>query len=96
MSSTMSAQSDTPERQVMGVQIGIADGQEGSCARVTSVGQLTGPTPHYGNPKDRADFFDLTTGELREANARLPAAGTYKTWRKIDPPDWALMHLAQV
>lgn len=60
-----------------------------SCARVTSVGPLTGPAPYYGNPKVRADVFDLASGKLREANAHLPAAGTYKTWRKIDPPDWA-------
>lgn len=60
-----------------------------SCARVTSVGPLTGPAPYYGNPKVHADIFDLTTGELREANARLPAAGTYKTWRLIDAPKWA-------
>lgn len=60
-----------------------------SCARVTSVGPFTGPAPYYGNPKVHADIYDLTTGELREANARLPAAGTYKTWRLIDPPAWA-------
>lgn len=42
---------------------------------------------HYSNPTVRADFFDLTTGELRKANARLPAAGTYMTSGKIDPPD---------
>lgn len=60
-----------------------------SCARVTSVGPLTGPAPYYGNPKVHADIYNLTTGELREANARLPAAGTYKTWRLIDAPIWA-------
>lgn len=60
-----------------------------SCARVMSVGPLTGPAPYYGNPKVHADIFDLTTGELRETNARLPAAGTYKTWRLIDAPEWA-------
>ncbi|MXP29917.1 hypothetical protein GRI58_13975 [Porphyrobacter algicida] len=67
-----------------------------AAARVTSIGQLTGFTTHYSNPTVRADFFDLGTGDLREANARLPAAGTYKTWRKLDPPDWTFMHLAQV
>jgi hypothetical protein len=60
-----------------------------SCARVTSVGPLAGTPPYYGNPKVHADIYDLTTGELREANARLPAAGTYKTWRMINPPPWA-------
>lgn len=60
-----------------------------SCARVTSVGPLTGAPPYYGNPKVYADVYDMQTGALREANARLPAAGTYKIWRKIDPPTWA-------
>ena len=59
-----------------------------SCARVTSVGPLTGPGPYYGNPKVYADIYDLATGTLREAHARLPAAGTYKTWRLIAPPPW--------
>lgn len=82
----------------MRVQIRIADVPGGCCARVTSVGALPVLRPitaYYGNPKVRADSFDLTTGELREANARLPAAGIYKTQRMIDPPDWALMCLAQ-
>lgn len=61
-----------------------------SCARVTSVGPLTGPAPYFGNPNVYADLYDLTSGELREANARLPAAGTYKTWRQIEPPAWAV------
>lgn len=61
-----------------------------SCARVTSIGQLTGPAPYYGNPEVHADIYDLTTGELHEANVRLPAAGTYKTWRFINPPPWAV------
>ena len=46
-----------------------------SCARVTSVGPLTGPEPYYGNPKVHADIYNLTTGELREANA--PARRQY-------------------
>lgn len=57
-----------------------------SCARVKSVGPFTGPAPYYGNPRVHADIYDLTTGELQEVNARLPAAGTYKTWRLIEPP----------
>lgn len=60
-----------------------------TCACVTSVGPLTGPAPYYGNPKVLADIHDMATGKLRESNARLPAAGTYKTWRLIDPPPWA-------
>jgi hypothetical protein len=60
-----------------------------TCARVTAVGPLTGPAPYYGNPKVYGDIYGLTTGELREPHARLPAAGTYKTWRLIEAPIWA-------
>lgn len=63
-----------------------------TCAQVTSVGELKGPPPYYGNPKVFADFYDLSSGELKESRARIPAAGTYKTWRQIDPPDWAEQH----
>jgi hypothetical protein len=33
------------------------------------------------------EITDATGGELREANARLSAAGNFKTRRQIDPPD---------
>lgn len=59
-----------------------------TCARVISIGPLSGPPPYYGNPRVFADIFDLTTGELKETNVRLPAAGTFKTWRQIDLPPW--------
>ena len=59
-----------------------------SCARVISVGDLTGLPPYYGNPKVLADILDRTTGEVKERGAKLSAPGTYKTWRQIDPPDW--------
>lgn len=60
-----------------------------SCAKVVEVGALTGPPPYYGNPKVYADIHDFTTGALVEARAKIPAAGTYKTWRLIDPPVWS-------
>lgn len=60
-----------------------------SCARVVWVGELRGTPPYFGNPVVLADVFDLKTGNLKERGARLPAAGTYKTWRQIDAPAWA-------
>lgn len=60
-----------------------------SCAQVVSVGEFKGPPPYYGNPKVLADIFDLATGELKERSTKLPVPGTYKTWRQIDPPEWA-------
>lgn len=59
-----------------------------SCARIVEVGPLKGPPPYYGNPKVYADIHDLTTGALIEARAKIPVPGTYKTWRRIDAPDW--------
>lgn len=62
---------------------------ENTCAKVTSVGPFKGPPPYFGNPKVFADIYDLKTGALRERGARIPAPGTYKTWRQIDPPAWS-------
>lgn len=62
---------------------------ENTCAKVTSVAPLKGPAPYYGNPAVLADIYDLTTGALKEASARIPVPGTYKTWRKIETPSWA-------
>lgn len=59
------------------------------CARVTSVGELRGPAPYFGNPTVLADLYDLQTGVLRDSAVKLPVPGTYKTWRKIEPPGWA-------
>lgn len=59
-----------------------------TCARVVDVGDIKGPAPYFGNPKVYADIYDHRTGELKEARARIPAAGTYKTWRLIDAPGW--------
>lgn len=60
-----------------------------TCAKVTSVGELKGKPPYYGNPKVLADIFDLQTGDLKEAGAVIPVPGTYKTWRRIQPPSWS-------
>ena len=59
-----------------------------TCARVIEVGEFKGPSPYFGNPKVYADIFDLRTGALKEAKARIPVPGTYKTWRLIDAPEW--------
>ena len=59
-----------------------------TCARVVRVGQMTKPGPYFGNPSVLMDVYSLQ-GELKEEAAALPVAGTYKTWRKIDPPEWA-------
>lgn len=60
----------------------------GTCARVVRVGALTAPGPYYGNPSVLMDVYSLD-GALKDAAAQLPVPGTYKTWRKIDAPDWA-------
>jgi hypothetical protein len=59
------------------------------CARVVRVGEFTEGPPYYGNPGVWADVFDLSTGRLKEANVKIPVPGMYKTWRQIDPPEWA-------
>jgi len=59
-----------------------------SCARVVRVGEMTKSGPYFGNPSVLMDVYSLQ-GELKDEAAPLPVAGTYKTWRKIDPPDWA-------
>ncbi|WP_374394919.1 hypothetical protein [Sphingopyxis sp.] len=60
-----------------------------SCARIVEVGPIAGPPPYFGNPKVYADIHNLASGELIEARAKLPVPGTYKTWRRIDPPEGA-------
>lgn len=61
-------------------------------AQVTSVEPFKGPPPYFGNPKVYADIYDMD-GTLKEKGAKIPVPGTYKTWRRIDPPVWA-SHLA--
>jgi hypothetical protein len=59
-----------------------------TCARVIRVGKLTKPGPYFGNPSVLVDVYSLD-GQLKDQAAGLPVPGTYKTWRKIEPPDWA-------
>ena len=61
---------------------------ESTCARVVGMGERSGPAPYFSNPPILADIYTLD-GRLKEELARLPAAGTYKTWRQIAPPAWA-------
>ena len=59
----------------------------GTCARIVRVGEITKPGPYFGNPSVLMDVYSLQ-GLLRDEAAKLPAAGTFKTWRKIHPPAW--------
>ena len=59
-----------------------------TCARVVRVGKLTKSGPYFGNPSVLVDVYSLD-GQLKDQAAHLPVPGTYKTWRKIEPPDWA-------
>ncbi len=68
---------------------------ESTCARVVGMGEPSGPGPYFGNPPVLADIYTLA-GRLKEELARLPAAGTYKTWRQIGPPAWASHALLRV
>lgn len=62
---------------------------DATCARVVRVGALTGPPPYYGNPSVIMDVYSLD-GSLKDAAAQLPVPGTFKTWRQIEAPDWAV------
>lgn len=59
-----------------------------TCARVVGIGKFTKPAPHYGNPPVVMDVYSLKS-ELKDGLVRVSVAGTYKTWRKIEPPEWA-------
>ncbi|MDI7923425.1 DUF5710 domain-containing protein [Ferirhizobium litorale] len=61
---------------------------DNSCARVVASGELTGVAPYYGNPSVLMDVYSLD-GIPRELLAPLPAAGTFKTWRRWPEPVWA-------
>lgn len=60
----------------------------GTCARVVRVGEMTAPAPYFGNPSVLMDVYSLC-GQLKEQATQLPVPGTYKTWRQIEPPEWA-------
>jgi hypothetical protein len=59
-----------------------------TCARVVGIGRFTKPAPYFGNPPVVMDVYSLA-GELKDELASVQVPGTYKTWRKIDPPEWA-------
>jgi hypothetical protein len=59
-----------------------------TCARVVGIGHFTRLGPYFGNPPVVIDVYSLN-GELKDGLAKMAAPGTYKTWRKIKPPDWA-------
>lgn len=61
---------------------------EATCARVVGVAAFAGPPPYYGNPPVIIDVYSLD-GKLKDSLARLAVPGTYKTWRRIDPPGWS-------
>jgi len=46
-----------------------------TCAKVVSVVELKGPPPYYGNPKVRADIFDLPPANLRRQMSSSPCQG---------------------
>lgn len=55
------------------------------CARITSVGEPTGPGPYYGNPKVLADLY-YANGTVKERGIVVGAAGTFKTYRQVVQP----------
>ena len=61
---------------------------DATCARVVGIGQFTKLGPYFGNPPVVIDVYSLK-GELKEPLAKMAVPGTYKTWRKIEPPAWA-------
>lgn len=61
---------------------------DGSIARIVGMSEPSGPPPYYGSPKVIMDVYSLS-GIQRDELAHLSTAGTYKTWRQIEPPSWA-------
>lgn len=59
------------------------------CAHVRSVGEFKGPAPYFGNPKVIGDLYTLG-GHLKQVGFEISVPGTYKTWRQIAPPSWAV------
>ncbi len=57
-------------------------------ARVIGAGVFTDAHPYYGNPSMLMDVYG-GDGLLKDVLAAVPVPGTYKTWRSVDPPDWA-------
>jgi hypothetical protein len=61
---------------------------DGTVARIVGMSAPNGPPPYFGSPKVVMDVFGLD-GSQRDELAHLSTAGTYKTWRQVDPPAWA-------
>lgn len=57
-------------------------------ARVVGAGAFTAARPYYGNPSMLMDVYG-DDDVLKDALAPVTVPGTYKTWRSVDPPDWA-------
>ncbi len=60
----------------------------GTIAKVIHVGDFKGSAPYYGNPDVIAEFYDVSTGHLKNTDF-ITTAGTYKTWRLAQAPVWA-------
>ena len=60
---------------------------DGTVARIVGMSAPNGPPPYFGSPKVVMDVFGLD-GSQRDQLAHLSTAGTYKTWRQVDPPAW--------
>lgn len=58
-------------------------------AKVVKVGELKGRPPYYGNPVIIVVVYDLHSGEVKDDCFAIDTAGTYKTWRWVDPPAWS-------
>lgn len=61
----------------------------GTVAKIKRVGKLLGKPPYFGNPKVTATVYHRRTGEVLDDNFEISSAGTFKTWRLIDPPSWS-------
>lgn len=57
-------------------------------ARIVGIGTMTRLGPYFGSPPVLMDVYSKD-GKLRDGLDRLSTAGTYKTWRLIDRPEWA-------
>lgn len=60
----------------------------GTYARIVGIRPFTKDGPYFGSPSTVMDVYGLD-GQLKDALAAVPVAGTYKTWRLIEPPAWA-------
>lgn len=58
-------------------------------AKIAFVGPLSGRAPYYGNPEVVATVFDIHTGSVKDERFLIDTAGTYKTWRWVQPPEWS-------